>query len=86
MSKLSQNRRLKKQQLLRNIQQQRLELSNNAKLWKNLTEPYDKSWQKLLSLKPYLQLGVSVISLYGLRHPVEFYRLAHHIIQALKQK
>ncbi|WP_256125207.1 YqjK-like family protein [Photorhabdus luminescens] len=52
MSKQRQEKKLKIQQLLRNIQLQRLELSNNTQLWKNFTEPYDKSWQKLLSLNP----------------------------------
>ncbi|KAA1186044.1 YqjK-like family protein [Photorhabdus heterorhabditis] len=86
MSKQRRKRKLKKQQLLRDIQQQRLELSNNTQLWKSITEPYDKGWQKLLSLKPYLQLGVSAISLYGLRHPVKFYRWSRYIIRVLKWK
>ncbi|MDB6368268.1 MULTISPECIES: YqjK-like family protein [Photorhabdus] len=86
MSKQRQKKKLKKQQLLRNIQLQRLELSNNTQLWKSFTEPYDKSWQKLLSLKPYLRPAIHAISLYSLRHPMKFYRLSRHIIRILKWK
>ncbi|TDB51680.1 YqjK-like family protein [Photorhabdus khanii] len=84
MSKQSQKRKLKKQQLLKNIQLQRLILSNDTQHWRNITEPYDKGWQKLLSLKPYLLLGASTISSYGLRHPVKFYRWARRVIGTLK--
>ncbi|WP_118985556.1 YqjK-like family protein [Photorhabdus sp. CRCIA-P01] len=84
MSKQRQKKKLKKQQIMRNIQLQRLELTNNTQLWKSLTEPYDKSWKKLLSLEPYLRLAIRTISLYGLRHPMKFYRLSRHIIRILK--
>ncbi|WP_323840065.1 YqjK-like family protein [Photorhabdus africana] len=86
MSKQRQKKKLKEQQLMRNIQLQRLELTNNTQLWKNLTEPYDKSWQKLLSLKPYLRPAIHAISLYSLHHPVKFYHLSRHIIRLLKWK
>ncbi|OTA17547.1 cell division protein FtsH [Xenorhabdus vietnamensis] len=76
-------RKLRKQQLLKEIQQQRQLLSAYSQNWLETTQSYDKGWQTLLAFKPYFAIGSGIALLYGLRHPKKFYRWSHRIIRIL---
>lgn len=69
-----QYRERRKEQLIRQIQQQRLDLAANKTLWLEKTEPFDRSWQTLYGLRKYMAIGSSVIALYGIRHPSKLIR------------
>lgn len=64
-----QSREQKKEQLIRQIQQQRLDLTANKTLWLDTTEPLDRGWQTLYGLRKYLAIGSGVVALYAVRHP-----------------
>ncbi|SFN51919.1 YqjK-like family protein [Xenorhabdus japonica] len=66
--------KLRKQQLLTEIQQQRQLLSIYSRNWLEATQAYDKGWQTLTAFKPYLAIASGVALIYGLRHPKKFYR------------
>ncbi|KLN97725.1 YqjK-like family protein [Moellerella wisconsensis] len=59
----------KKRQLLQQIEQQRTSLSDTTQHWLKITEPYDRTWQTLISFRPILIAGASLLSLYSLRRP-----------------
>ncbi|OTA20188.1 cell division protein FtsH [Xenorhabdus beddingii] len=73
-------RTLRKQQLLKEIRQQRQSLSACSRHWLEITQPYDKGWQVLLAFKPYATLGAGIVLFYGLCHPKKFYRWSRHMI------
>ncbi|VEB02647.1 inner membrane protein YqjK [Klebsiella pneumoniae] len=52
-----QERERQKTQLLRQIQQQRLELSACRRHWHEATAPLDRGWHTLLSLRSWLMVG-----------------------------
>ncbi|ATA25439.1 cell division protein FtsH [Brenneria goodwinii] len=64
-----QQRDKEKIQLLRKIQQQRLDLSANKKSLLESTAPYDRYWHNLLQWRKYWVVGSGLIAIYGLRHP-----------------
>lgn len=64
----------KKERLIRQIQQQRLDLAEHKSLWLEKTERIDRGWQTVFGLRRYLVLGSSVMALYGIRHPSKMIR------------
>ncbi|CDG22909.1 conserved protein of unknown function [Xenorhabdus poinarii G6] len=73
----------RKQRLLNKIQQQRQLLATYGQNWLEVTQPYDKGWQTLVNVKPYLAMGSAMLFLYGLRHPRTFYRGLRHMSRIL---
>ncbi|WP_431224892.1 YqjK-like family protein [Serratia sp. L9] len=69
-----QYREWQKEQLIRQIQQQRLDLAASKTLWLEKTEPLDRGWQKVYGLRKYMAVGSSIIALYGIRHPSKLIR------------
>ncbi|ACS87154.1 YqjK-like family protein [Musicola paradisiaca] len=55
--------------LLQTIQQQRLELMKEKKLYLAITAPYDHYWQRWESVRRYLPLALPILVLLGLRSP-----------------
>ncbi|MFC0228196.1 YqjK-like family protein [Serratia aquatilis] len=78
-----QYREWKKEQLIRQIQQQRLELTANKVLWLEKTERIDHSWQTLFALRKYIAVGSSIIALYGIRHPSKLIRWSRRALSIL---
>nr|WP_314264333.1 YqjK-like family protein [uncultured Moellerella sp.] len=70
----------KKQRLLAEIAQQRIDLSTSSQHWLKITAPYDRTWQTLVSLRPLLIAGASLLSLYSLRHPKKLVTLGKRAI------
>ncbi|BET95485.1 YqjK-like family protein [Xenorhabdus taiwanensis] len=77
-------RKLRKQQLLKEIQQQRQLLATYGQNWLEVTQPYDKGWQIFIVFKPYVVIGSGLALLYGLRHPRQFYRWSRRIINIFR--
>ncbi|MFZ1874397.1 MAG: YqjK-like family protein [Chania sp.] len=75
-----QYREWKKQQLIQQIQQQRLDLAANKTLWLEKTECLDQGWQTLFSLRKYVAIASSIVALYGIRHPGKFIRWSRRAI------
>lgn len=59
----------RKAQLLREIQQQRLDLSASRRDWLDATSAYDRGWNTLLSLRSWALVGSSVMAVWTIRHP-----------------
>ena len=70
----------RKQRLLAEIVQQRIDLSSSSQHWLKVTEPYDRTWQTLVSLRPLLIAGASLLSLYSFRHPKKLVTLGKRAI------
>lgn len=64
-----QERERQKAQLLRQIQQQRLELSACRRHWLDATAPLDRGWHTLLSLRSWLMVGSGLMAVWSVRHP-----------------
>ncbi|CAM3723326.1 YqjK-like family protein [Xenorhabdus thuongxuanensis] len=77
-------RKLQKQQLLKEIQQQRQLIAAYSRNWLEVAQPYDKGWQTLVAFKPYVAIGSGLALLYGFRHPRQFYRWSHRIINIFR--
>ncbi|NKI72978.1 cell division protein FtsH [Dickeya sp. CFBP 2040] len=76
-----------KKQLLRQIQQQRLDLVAEKNRWLDITAPYDAYWQKWTRIRRYLVLIPPIIAILGIRHPrrlIRFTRKVTGIWNALK--
>lgn len=56
-------------QLLRQIQQERLELSACRRHWLEATAPLDRGWHTLLSLRSWLMVGSGLMAVWSVRHP-----------------
>ncbi|NIG62216.1 MAG: cell division protein FtsH [Serratia symbiotica] len=63
-----------KKNLIRQIQQQRLDLSESKTRWLEKTACIDRSWQMVLGLRRFLVLCSGVMALYGIRHPSKLIR------------
>ncbi|WP_279049685.1 YqjK-like family protein [Cedecea davisae] len=59
----------RKAHLLSQIQQQRLDLSATRRDWLQVTSPYDRGWNTLLSLRSYAMIASSVLAIWSVRHP-----------------
>lgn len=64
-----QEREKHKAYLLRQIQQQRLDLSASRRDWLEATQPYDRGWSRLVSLRAWVMVGSSAMAVVSLRHP-----------------
>ncbi|MCX8958200.1 YqjK-like family protein [Erwinia psidii] len=66
----------RKTELLRQVQQQRLDLSAEKKWWLESTARYDSGWLTLVSLRRYLAVGSSLMAVWSIRHPRRITRWA----------
>lgn len=73
----------RKKLLLNKIQQQRSDLGQSTQVWLDVTEPYDKAWKILTSLRPALLVGASLVSLYSVKHPKKIIRWGKRVIGAV---
>lgn len=64
-----QEREERKAHLLREIQQQRLDMSASRRNWLEATQPYDRGWDRLVSLHSWVMVGSSAMAVVSLRHP-----------------
>lgn len=55
--------------LLRQIQQQRLDLSASRRDWLDVTRVYDRRWNKLVSLRSWAVVATSAMAVVSVRHP-----------------
>lgn len=55
--------------LLREIQQQRLDLIATRRDWLDATAVYDRGWSKLVSLRSWAIVASSAMAVVSLRHP-----------------
>ncbi|NIH16392.1 YqjK-like family protein [Serratia symbiotica] len=63
-----------KKNLIRQIQQQRLDLAESKTRWLEKTARIDRSWKMVFGLRRYLVLGSGAMALYGIRHPSKLIR------------
>lgn len=73
----------RKKLLLNKIQQQRTDLGLGAQNWLDATEPYDKAWRILASLRPALLVGASLVSIYSIKHPKKLIQWGQRAIGAI---
>lgn len=59
----------KKQALIDTIAAQRSDLSQATDQWLKKTESFDRTWQTLSQLRPLVVAGVSLFSVFAVRHP-----------------
>ncbi|ABS46256.1 yqjK-like family protein [Yersinia pseudotuberculosis IP 32953] len=71
---------LEKEALLREIQQQRLDLADNAARWVEVTAPFDRGWAQIVSMRKYLIAGGSLVALYSVRHPSKLLRWSRRAV------
>lgn len=64
-----QEREERKAILLRQIQQQRLDLSASRRDWLEATQTYDRGWSRLVSLRSWVLVASSAMAVVSLRHP-----------------
>ncbi|MEH2920547.1 YqjK-like family protein [Samsonia erythrinae] len=75
-----QQREMKKAQLLRQIQQQRLDLSASKNRWLNATARYDRYWQNLMQWRKFWIAGSGLVALYGIRHPKRMFLWGRRLV------
>ncbi|HHG8772186.1 TPA: YqjK-like family protein [Raoultella planticola] len=64
-----QERERRKALLLRQIQQQRLDLIASRRDWLAATAPLDRGWQTLLQLRSWAMVGSGIMAVWSVRHP-----------------
>jgi hypothetical protein len=64
-----QEREQRKAQLLRQIQQQRLDLASSHRSWLDVTAPIDHGWQTLKHLRSWAMVGSGLMAIWSVRHP-----------------
>lgn len=69
-------RQQRKAHLLREIQQQRLDLTAHRRSWLAATQGFDRGWNTLLSLRAWALVGSSVMAVWSIRHPNRLIRWA----------
>lgn len=69
MSREQQERERLKAHLLRQIQQQRLDLSASRRRWLEATAPLDRGWHTLLNLRSWAMVGSGLVAIWSVRHP-----------------
>ena len=69
MSRDQQERERQKALLLRQIQQQRLDLNASRRRWLEATAPIDRGWNTLLNLRSWAMVGSGLVSVWSVRHP-----------------
>ena len=63
------DREAHKAYLLRQIQQQRLDLSASRRDWLGATQVYDRGWSKLVSPRSWAVVATSAMAVVSVRHP-----------------
>ncbi|WP_147194646.1 YqjK-like family protein [Pantoea sp. MBD-2R] len=66
---MSRERNERKAELLRQIHQQRLDLSINTKYWLESTARYDRGWLTVVSLRRYFAVGSGLMAIWSVRNP-----------------
>lgn len=69
MSRGQQERERQKALLLRQIQQQRLDLNASRRRWLKATAPIDRGWHTLLNLRSWAMVGSGILAVWSVRHP-----------------
>ncbi|MEB8196053.1 YqjK-like family protein [Raoultella terrigena] len=64
-----QERERRKTLLLRQIQQQRLDLTAGRRDWLTATAPLDRGWLTLQNLRSWALVGSGVMAIWSVRHP-----------------
>lgn len=75
-------RQQKKQQLLNQIAQQRIDLSSTKAEWLHYTAPLDHYWQLFLKVRTVAFIGVSVMILTNWRNPSKIIKLSQTAMKA----
>lgn len=70
----------RKQQLIRKIEQQRIDLSVSSRDWLHATAPYDRAWQTVIALKPLFIAATGLISIYTIKRPRRIFSLGRKAI------
>ncbi|WP_158780410.1 YqjK-like family protein [Pantoea sp. BAV 3049] len=66
---MSRERDERKAELLRQVQQQRLDLSADRNLWLERTARYDHGWLTLVGLRRYVAVGSGLMAIWSVRNP-----------------
>ncbi|WP_338560601.1 YqjK-like family protein [Erwinia sp. E_sp_B04_7] len=66
---MSRERDERKADLLRQVQQQRLDLSAGKKRFLESTARYDQGWLTLVSLRRYAAVGSGLMAIWSVRNP-----------------
>lgn len=66
---MSRERDERKAELLRQIQQQRLDLSADKVFWLERTARYDRGWLTLVNLRRYVAVGSGLMAVWSVRNP-----------------
>ena len=64
-----QERERQKALLLRQIQQQRLDLIASRRDWLEATAPLDRGWQTFQHLRSWAMVGSGIMAVWSVRHP-----------------
>lgn len=78
-----QQRRDEKKRLLHVIEQQRIDVVHERRIWLDKTAPYDRYWQRIMAWRRYWLLASGAAALYGARHPNRLIRWARRGIGLL---
>lgn len=76
-------RREEKNRLLQRIEQQRIDVVSERRVWLDKTAPYDRYWQQIMSWRRYWLLASGAAALYGVRHPSRLIRWTRRGISLL---
>lgn len=68
-----------KARLLRQIQQQRLDMATQRQAWLEKTAPFDHGVSVVLGWRKYLVLASGLFTLYSVRHPVKTLRWSRYL-------
>ncbi|AIU71674.1 cell division protein FtsH [Hafnia alvei FB1] len=79
MSRNRQELALEKARLLRQVQQQRLDLAGERRAWLQLTAKFDHRVSAVMRLRKFMLLGSSLLALYGARHPAKTARWTRRV-------
>ena len=69
-----QQRREEKIRLLRQIEQQRIDVVSERRMWLDKTAPYDRYWLRIMAWRRYWLLASGAAALYGVCHPSRLIR------------
>lgn len=67
MSHVSDQQR--KNALLSQIQQERIDLAMATRDWVAVTAPYDRGWNKIVALRRYVVIASSIFAMWSVRKP-----------------
>lgn len=66
---------IKKQRLIKEIEQQRIELSTASNDWLQATEPYDRTWKVIVTFRPIFMAAAGLLSIYTIKRPKRIFSL-----------